>query len=353
MEPYLIAFITGLTTGGLSCLAVQGGLLASSVGRQLEQDLLNAPKGKKADHRPVTPIVLFLSAKVVAYTILGLLLGAFGSLLTLTPTLRAVLLIAIGIFMIGNALRMLNIHPIFRYFAIEPPRSITRAIRKRARNDNDPVTPLILGAMTVLIPCGVTQAMMAVAIASGSALEGAGIMLAFTLGTSPVFFLVAYLTTQLGARMEKLFMRFVAVVILVLGIVSIVSGMNLAGITTSLAGRDPEPVKIESRQPAQPGSPAPDLGSTGQGSENLVLDAKNNGYFPGVLVAKANKPVKLNIRTENTVSCAIAFVIPALGYETLLPPSGTTVVEIPAQNSGTVIPFTCSMGMYTGKIVFE
>ena len=32
MEPIrLLLFITGLTTGGLSCLAVQGGLLAGSI----------------------------------------------------------------------------------------------------------------------------------------------------------------------------------------------------------------------------------------------------------------------------------------------------------------------------------
>src|SRR6185369_10947264 len=35
-----VAFITGLTTGGLSCLAVQGGLLASSLAHQIEQDYL-------------------------------------------------------------------------------------------------------------------------------------------------------------------------------------------------------------------------------------------------------------------------------------------------------------------------
>ncbi len=34
----MAAFITGLTTGGLSCLAVQGGLLASSLARQIEPD---------------------------------------------------------------------------------------------------------------------------------------------------------------------------------------------------------------------------------------------------------------------------------------------------------------------------
>ena len=40
MSQLLVAFITGLTTGGLSCLAIQGGLLASSLAHQIEQDYL-------------------------------------------------------------------------------------------------------------------------------------------------------------------------------------------------------------------------------------------------------------------------------------------------------------------------
>jgi hypothetical protein len=43
MNQIIVAFVTGLTTGGLSCLAVQGGLLASSLGRQIEQDVLRSP----------------------------------------------------------------------------------------------------------------------------------------------------------------------------------------------------------------------------------------------------------------------------------------------------------------------
>ena len=39
MDPVLLAFITGLTTGGLSCLAVQGGLLASSIANEVEQSV--------------------------------------------------------------------------------------------------------------------------------------------------------------------------------------------------------------------------------------------------------------------------------------------------------------------------
>ena len=75
---------------------------------------------------------------------------------------------------------------------------------------------------------------MAVAIGTGDPLQGALLMLAFTLGTSPVFFAVAYLTTQIGARLEKWFMRFVAVVVLVLGIVTYISGLRLAGVPINL-----------------------------------------------------------------------------------------------------------------------
>jgi uncharacterized protein len=138
-----VAFITGLTTGGLSCLAVQGGLLASSLAHQIEQDYLeesvNRPKrGKRKQPAPVRhssamPILLFLTSKLVVYTLLGLLLGWLGSFLTLSPVTRALLMVAIGIFMLGNALRMLNVHPIFRYFSIEPPKFITRYIRRTSK----------------------------------------------------------------------------------------------------------------------------------------------------------------------------------------------------------------------------
>src|SRR5512136_1886236 len=39
----VVAFVTGLTTGGLSCLAVQGGLLASSMAHEVEQSVQNQP----------------------------------------------------------------------------------------------------------------------------------------------------------------------------------------------------------------------------------------------------------------------------------------------------------------------
>ena len=355
MNQYLVALITGLTTGGLSCLAVQGGLLASSLERQMEQDLLNRPaptrkKRAKAVRRArshmALPILLFLGAKILAYTLLGLLLGALGSVLKLNTFTRAILLIAIGVFMVGNALRMFNVHPIFRYFVIEPPKFITRYIRRTSKDGGAEahpyVAPLFLGALTVLIPCGVTQAMMAVAIGTGDPWQAAGLMLAFTLGTSPVFFIVSYLATELGARMESIFMRLVAVVVLVLGLVSVDSGFTLMG-APSLASWTQ--TLTDGQQVTEVQSIAPDGA--------LVLHATNGGYSPHTLHAKADVALKLDMVTQNTYSCARGFVIPALNVEQVLPASGTVVIDIPAQKPGTVMEFTCSMGMFTGEIVFD
>ena len=351
MNQIIVAFVTGLTTGGLSCLAVQGGLLASSLAHQLEQDVLNQPSARRKEYgrkvsqpRPQTalPIALFLGAKVVVYTLLGFLLGLLGSVLTLNATLRAILFIAIGIFMVGNALRMLNVHPIFRYFVIEPPKFITRYIRRTAKNSTEIVTPLVLGALTVLIPCGVTQAMMAVALATGDPFQGAAIMAAFTLGASPVLFIVAYLTTQLGSQLEGLFMRFVALVVLILGLVSINNGLNLTG--SPLSARNLSQTFFVPQQSGQASSTVP--------SSTLTLTVANNGYWPRRLYATAGEAVLMNAVTQETYSCARDLVIPALGIETLLPATGTVPINIPPQPVGTVMRFSCSMGMYTGEIVF-
>ncbi len=258
---FLLVFITGLTTGGLSCLAVQGGLLASSLANQLENEVQSAQprKGKGGSvspagkHQIAVPILLFLAAKLAAYTLLGLLLGALGSMLQLTATVRAILLLAIGIFMVGNSLRMFNVHPIFRYFVIEPPPSVTRFIRRYSKNNTSFAAPLFLGALTVLIPCGVTQTIMAIALGSGSPLTGAALMFSFMLGTSPVFFAVSYFATRLGAVMEKNFMRFVAVAVLILGFISIDSGLNLMGSPFSFSNllRGDSPASLSLRLPFQ------------------------------------------------------------------------------------------------------
>jgi sulfite exporter TauE/SafE len=354
MNDLVAVFITGLTTGGLSCLAVQGGLLASSIAGRVEHDVA-APKLKTARQRLAAkqklqraqiksqmPIMLFLGAKLIAYTLLGGLLGWLGSVIELDLPARAFLQFAIGIFLLGNALRMFNVHPIFRYFTFEPPSFITRYIRRTAKNSSGWITPAFLGFLTVLIPCGVTQAMMALAMGSGDAARGAMILFAFTLGTSPVFGVLAYLATSLGSRLEKWFNVIAALVIAVTGIYAVQSGFNLIGMPlTVLPTLGSAPVTT-----AQVDAPAQAT------YQEIVIRADDDGYTPNLIRARGNVPIKLRLVTNDTYSCARAFAIPNLRMRTVLPQTGEKVLDVPAQPIGSTLRFTCTMGMYTGQIVF-
>lgn len=102
-------FLTGLFAGGLSCMAVQGGLLAATIA-QREQEKLER---KLKDAGNALPIISFLIAKLVAYTILGFILGWVGSVLQLSLTVKIIMQVFVAIFMIGTALSILNVHPFF------------------------------------------------------------------------------------------------------------------------------------------------------------------------------------------------------------------------------------------------
>ena len=378
LETILIAFATGLTTGGLSCLAVQGGLLASSLSHQIENTVqLKQTHGRKKNPRKsvnpefALPILIFLLAKLMAYTALGFLLGLLGQMFQLSILTRAILQISIGVFMLGTALRMLNVHPIFRYFAFEPPAFIRKKLRKTAAeaNRSDLSTPAFLGFLTVLIPCGVTQAMMAIALGSGDPFQGMALMFAFTLGASPVFFAVAYFTTRIGSKLEKYFMRFVAILILVLAVITIDTGITLAGSPISLSrlfktsnsvqaniipSSEETPLQVMSTGQTDPSNASGQDGSeTDMESFTISINVENYGYSPDVIHAKAGVPIILELKTDNIFSCSRAFVIPSLRIEKILPATGVETISLPAQEAGKKLPFSCSMGMYTGVIIFD
>ena len=82
MSPIWFAFLTGLTTGGISCLAVQGGLLASAVSENNEHE---GDTGSGGLAKNLPKVGMFVGAKLFAYTLLGFLLGLVGSTLGLSP----------------------------------------------------------------------------------------------------------------------------------------------------------------------------------------------------------------------------------------------------------------------------
>jgi sulfite exporter TauE/SafE len=354
-----IVFFTGLTAGGLSCMAIQGGLLTSSLASQIETQVQTTRKKKKNAkiNLPLAqPIVLFLIAKLVVYTLFGVLLGALGSVFDLTPQMRGGLQIAIAIFMLGNAMRLLNVHPIFRYFNIEPPPALRRWIRRKAKNQETWFSPLFLGALTVFIPCGVTQTMIALAVSTGNPLQGGLIMFAFTLGASPLFFLLTYMATKLGALMEKYFVRFVALALVIFAFLSLDSGMNIWGFPYTIS-RLTNASRVNAntipRIDDRANFPSVSVNATPEVSSDVVVYANNDGYYPYESLATAGVPVTLRLKTNNTISCSRSFIIPSLNIKALLDATGEKIIEIPAQKAGTTLAYSCSMGMYTGVIKFQ
>ncbi len=329
----LLVFLTGLTTGGLTCLAIQGGLLATAVAQREEV----AGQGMGALSGRAAPIAMFLTAKLAAYTLLGALLGFFGSLIGLAPTLTGWLQIVVAIFMLGVAGQLLNIHPAFRYFSLQPPKFIQRRIRKESRSGSL-LSPAILGALTVFMPCAVTQAAMIAAVGTGRPLAGALVMFAFVLGTVPLFFGLGYLAARLGQAWHGMFMKVAAVMIVVLAVVSLTSGLALLGVAVP----NLSPTALASSAPAA-------VAVARAGVQEAVVRAEPAGYSPNLVQFKVGVPARLKLVTGDRRSCSSSFVIPSLGVHKLLNKNDQAVIDIPTDKPGR-IPFTCSMGMYRGVI---
>jgi uncharacterized protein len=234
--------------------------------------------------------------------------------------------------MLGTAARLFDLHPVFRYFVIEPPRFLTRYIRRFARNsDSAVVTPLFLGGLTIFIPCGVTQAMMVLAVGAGKPLAGAAIMFAFILGTTPVFFGLAYVATRLGEALHTRFLQFAGAVIVILALVSIEGGLNLMGSPYSLSNVAAAAAGAVSSAAAS-GDTVPAAEPDPDG--NMRVSVFNTAYSPYSIQAPAGKRLTLHLVTSGTTGCTRSFVMPSLGIQRVLPQTGTTELEIPARAAG-------------------
>jgi uncharacterized protein len=328
MANYWLAFITGLTTGGISCFAVQGGLLTASLATEEEINISKAMRAKA--------LVVFLAAKLIAYTLLGFALGLIGESLIVTPKVQGWLQIIIGIYMLATAANLVNLHPFFRHFVIRPPKFIFRLLRNQTKVKSF-FTPILLGALTIFIPCGVTQAMMLLAISASNPVVSASILFAFILGTIPVFFLIGMAANELFKH--KALAILAALVIAGMGILSINSGQVLRGSVHTI--QNYWRVAFEK---SLSGSVAPVI----SGVQQVTINVTSRGYKSDVNTLKVGVPVKLTLITNGVAGCSRAFTIPDFNLFKLLPQTGTEAVEFTPEKIG-LLTYTCSMGMYSGS----
>jgi hypothetical protein len=120
---------------------------------------------------------------------------------------------------------MLGIFPFLRKFQPRLPNMFAREIDKgKARSKS----PLIVGLLNGLMPCGPLQSMQVVALVSGSPLVGAFSMLLFSLGTVPLMLGLGSVVGALGKKFAANVMNAGAVLVVALGLAMLSQGGSLS-----------------------------------------------------------------------------------------------------------------------------
>lgn len=353
--------LTGLLAGGVSCAAVQGGLLAGLVTRQKAAALGSAdnpypdtapdPARGTASATTTTwhaqlgddlaPVTGFLVGKLASHALFGALLGALGTLIELSPQLRAAVQIVAGLLIVAFGLAQLNV-PGFREFTVTPPASWVKFVRGRARGTSA-LAPAVLGFASVLIPCGVTLSVMTLAMTSGSTWAGAATMAVFVAGTAPLFAVIGYAANKAATAWKGRLAAATGVVVLAAGLYTLNGGLTLAG--SPLAAHNLA-TSLGIGQSAKPDSATVTVTDDQQTG---IITVTPGRYTPANLALKAGVPTTIVFRSVDAFGCVAALVIPSLDIQTTLPENGDVPIELGVTKPGR-IDYSCSMGMYTGTV---
>lgn len=353
MNLWLI-FLTGLTSGGVTCAAMQGGLLASTIANQKQQERETRGPDAKPNSFDIGdwgPVAIFLSTKWLSHLVLGALLGAVGSVFTLSLGFRLFFQGFAALFMLASAMNLLEVHPIFRYLAITPPR-FARKMIKNTTTATRLFAPGLLGLLTILIPCGVTQAMEVLALSSGSPVKGALIMGTFVLGTAPVFAMIGLATAKLSEVWRIYFLRSAAVLLIGMALYSINGILQVTDSPYSVQRLGPRLVRLlPPYEASQTKVKTNDSNvKVEDGVQKVILSVSNSGYSPRNFRVQKDVPVELTLVTKGGVySCATSFTFKAFDIYDLLKPTDSKVHTFTPTKKG-IYTFACSMGMYSGTM---
>lgn len=318
-------FLIGLVAGTSSCLAVTGGLLLALAAKHNEMHQAETPREK------FRPLMHFNAGRLLSYFVLGGLVGVLGQSITLTTKMSGYMSIGVAFIMLYLALTILEIIP-KGSFPIRPPKKLSHWIHDLSESDH-PAAPFALGAFTFFLPCGFTQSLQLVALASGNFMTGAFVMLVFALGTLPSLIGLSAVASTAKGGFSRMFLHFSGTLVLILAVFNLQSGFALTGFDLSQA---------LARGNADGSAPA------AKGTvQEIAMKVTRSGYEPKNLTITAGIPVRWTIDGTGAQGCTSVLVIPSLNITKPLT-SGMNVIEFTAPNRGS-LAFSCSMGMVRGS----
>jgi sulfite exporter TauE/SafE len=333
---YGLIFIIGLVASVSSCIAVTGGLLVAVAAKY------NEATGNLTPTQRMKPHIYFNAGRILSYTLLGGVIGALGSALTLSPEINGVLTLIASAVMILLGLQMLRLLPSLTQFLPTMAKSFGHFIHDLAERDTNGGA-FVLGAATFFLPCGFTQALQLYVLAKGSFTVGALSMLAFSLGTLPALLSLSAMSSFATGSVQRHFLKFAGVAVVALGIANIQYGLVLTGSDLSPA---PQNLAVTAPPTAPAHETAPAAGSTTEDKQVVVMRIEDLDYIPHQFTVKQGIPVEWRIDASEAAACGRFLIAPGLGIRRILSDRSTTTISFVPRQVGE-FRFNCGMGMMT------
>ena len=328
---YGLIFMIGLFAAVSSCIAVVGGLLLAIASKhnELYPDLTGVQKFK--------PHIYFNLGRIAGYTLFGGIVGALGSVLTLSPRVNGYLMVFVSMIMLILGFQLLHLFPGLRRLTPKMPKFISHKIHDLSAKENRGA-PFTLGALTFFLPCGFTQALQLYVLATGDWKVGALTMMVFSLGTLPALLSLSAVSSFVKGAFQKHFLRFAGVLIVLLGAYNINNGLVLAGYNIN-------PVSAFRSGQNVDRSDMP-VAKIVDGKQIVKMTVKGLEYQPNRFTVIEGVPVEWQIDGRDAIGCGRVLVMPTIGLNKYLSHDGMTTITFTPTKTGT-IPFNCSMGMMT------
>ena len=362
------ALIVGVAASVSSCLALVGSFVIG----------LNAVWIAPGRSTAIQRNGLFHIGRLGAFALLGGTLGTLGGSLTIPVHLMSALTMLLALVVLGLGFHIMGLWP--NAIRLRVPQRVV-AHMDRLKQSRGPAAPIFLGALTVLLPCGFTLSMQAVALGAGSFVGGAAVLGAFAVGTVPVLFaagMAGTLTTRSSTPVVRaaglLVVAFAANALFAGGgnLYAAMNAPNLAVVSNEFAVQPVPPVfstvagaqtlPVPSSADAARTMPSEGevilIGGSGerQGAAGEVQHVETRvmalAFEPNEHRVKAGIPVEWSIVGVQVSGCTNRIVVNGTDISVPISNGVTEVVRFVPTEPG-VIHYSCWMYMVAGKFIVE
>lgn len=215
---YGTAFFIGIVASLSSCMAMVGGLVLS----------MSATFAKEKNS--LAPQILFHISRLVAFFVLGGVIGGIGSVFTLSTYATFILDFIAGIIMLILGINLLELFPWTEHLTPRMPEFLSKHAM-RVSSLKHTFTPILFGIATFFLPCGFTQSMQMYTLTTGHFLIGGLTMFVFALGTLPALALITFSSVNFQNNPKSdIFFKTAGLVVIAFALLNILNSFVVLGV---------------------------------------------------------------------------------------------------------------------------